>query len=279
MKEQIRLKKVLRYVFALLFVLVSFTFNLFALYGKVVGVHDGDSFTLLDDNNVQYKIRLNGIDCPELKQAFGKTAKQFVSALIFDKYVTVETTKNDRYGRCIGIVKLANGKILNEELLKSGYAWHFLKYDKNPVWSYYEDMARKHKLGLWSEPNPIAPWDWRKSRKRRRYLNIRKLSTIMNDKPNIDERDKEIEVILGKVNRLQTIKLLNQKDDRHTLVGFGQKKQVKGLIEALLFESRYKLSDSFVLRKPPTSLIPKTFALSNTTKKNYLKQNDFTFSN
>jgi micrococcal nuclease len=82
----------------------------------------------LDSNNVQHKIRLHGIDCPELNQPFGKAAKQFVSDLIFGNYVNVETNKKDRYGRTIGIVTLANNTILNEVILKNGYAWHYLEY-------------------------------------------------------------------------------------------------------------------------------------------------------
>lgn len=148
-----------------LFLLLAISIQTFALYGRVVGVHDGDSFTLLDDNNVQYKIRLHGIDCPELNQPFGKAAKQFVSDLIFGKYVNVETNKKDRYGRTIGIVTLANNTILNEVTLKNGYAWHYLEYDTNPLWSELETNAKANKLGLWLDLNPIAPWEWRKLKK------------------------------------------------------------------------------------------------------------------
>jgi micrococcal nuclease len=135
------------------------------LTGKVVGVHDGDSFTLLTANNTQYKIRLNGIDCPELKQDFGNVAKQFTSSLIFGKFVTVQTEKKDRYGRMLGVVVLENGKVLNEELLRYGYAWHFKKYNNNSKWAKLEINARKNKLGLWKQTNPIAPWDYRKAKK------------------------------------------------------------------------------------------------------------------
>jgi micrococcal nuclease len=149
----------------LLLLLLSISIHTFALYGRVVGVHDGDSFTLLDDNNVQYKIRLHGIDCPELNQPFGKAAKQFVSALIFGQYVNVETSKKDHAGRTIGIVTLANHIILNEAILKNGYAWHCLEYDSNPNWTELETNAKLNKLGLWIDSNPIAPWVWRKMKK------------------------------------------------------------------------------------------------------------------
>lgn len=151
----------------LILLLLSISFQTFALYGRVVGVHDGDSFTLLDDNNVEHKIRLHGIDCPELKQAFGKAAKYFVSNLIFNQYVNVETSKKDRYGREIGTVIMADGKILNEEILKSGYAWHYLEYDTKPSWTKMEQNAKTAKVGLWADSNPIEPWFWRKMKKQK----------------------------------------------------------------------------------------------------------------
>lgn len=149
----------------LILLLLSISIQIFALYGRVVGVLDGDSFTLLDSNNVQYKIRLHGIDCPELNQPFGKAAKQFVSDLMFGQYVNVETSKKDRYGRNIGVVTLSNKVILNEALLKNGYAWHYTEYDSSAIWSGFEASAKANKLGLWIDSNPIAPWLWRKMKK------------------------------------------------------------------------------------------------------------------
>jgi endonuclease YncB( thermonuclease family) len=86
--------------------------------------------------------------------------------LIFGQYVNVETNKKDRYGRTIGIVTLANNTILNEVILKNGYAWHYLEYDTNPLWTELETYAKANKLGLWLELNPIAPWEWRKMKKK-----------------------------------------------------------------------------------------------------------------
>jgi micrococcal nuclease len=135
--------------------------------GKVVGVHDGDTFTLLTKENVQYKVRLHGVDCPELKQDFGKVCKKYTSDVIFNKTVKVEYSKKDRYGRIVGIVILPNGKILNEELLRYGYGWHYLKYDTNPKWTKLETEAKEAKLGLWKQPNATPPWDYRKEKKRK----------------------------------------------------------------------------------------------------------------
>lgn len=130
--------------------------------GKVVKVSDGDTFTMLLSGNQQVRIRLHGIDCPEKKQDYGNVAKQYTGNLVFGKIVKVVEMDTDRYGRTIGMVYLSDGRILNEELLKAGLAWHFLKYDKRAAWTEMERQARAKKIGLWQTPNPIAPWEFRK---------------------------------------------------------------------------------------------------------------------
>lgn len=137
------------------------------LRGKVVSVADGDTFTLLTRDNKQIKIRLHGVDCPEKKQDFGARAQQFTSSMVFGKEVAVEVKKKDRYGRSTALVYLADGKMLNEELLREGYAWHYKTYDKNPAWAALEAEARKDKRGLWAAKRPVAPWTYRKNRKKK----------------------------------------------------------------------------------------------------------------
>lgn len=132
-----------------------------AITGRVVAVADGDTFTLLVNGKRQLKIRLHGIDCPEKKQDFGQVAKDFTSKQVFGKTVTVKPTDTDRYGRTIAIVLLADQISLNELLLKNGLAWHYLQYDKNPNWNKLEQSARKKKIGLWRQPNAVAPWTFR----------------------------------------------------------------------------------------------------------------------
>ena len=83
--------------------------------GKVVGVADGDTITVLWDK-VQMRIRLYGIDTPEMGQAYGKRAKQFTSGIVSGENVRVESITEDRYGRTVGIVFL-DGLNLNEELI------------------------------------------------------------------------------------------------------------------------------------------------------------------
>lgn len=129
---------------------------------KVIGVKDGDTVVLLLDGKEQ-TVRLAHIDCPEKNQPFGKKAKQFASDLCFEKYVTLNhKNKLDRNQRLIAEIILDNGQNLNKELVRAGLAWHFKKYSKEIEYSELENEARETKIGLWSEPNPIAPWDWRK---------------------------------------------------------------------------------------------------------------------
>jgi endonuclease YncB( thermonuclease family) len=133
------------------------------LVGKVVSVADGDTFTMLV-NNEQIRIRLHGIDCPEKSQDFGNVAKQFLSGYVFGKVVTVQNMDTDRYGRTVGMVTI-DGINVNEKLLEAGLAWHYIKYDKNPKWTEVEEVARSQKKGLWSQSNPIPPWEYRKMKR------------------------------------------------------------------------------------------------------------------
>lgn len=130
--------------------------------GKVVGVHDGDTFTLLVDGNRKVKVRLHGIDCPEIGQPYGRVARDTAAAYIAGKTLTIDSLTRDRYGRVIAKVNCGNGVVLNEVLLKTGLAWHYKRYDKSELWSNYEVQARAERKGLWIEPDALPPWDWRK---------------------------------------------------------------------------------------------------------------------
>ncbi|WP_047533501.1 thermonuclease family protein [Methylotenera sp. N17] len=138
------------------------------LQGRVVGVTDGDTITVLDATNNQYKVRLAGIDAPEKKQPFGQVAKRSLSDLIYNKTVLVDWTKHDRYERIVGKVWV-NELDANLEQVKRGLAWHYTKYKKEqPLedrlsYLHAQEEARESKTGLWIEPNPTPPWDWRKA--------------------------------------------------------------------------------------------------------------------
>ncbi|MBM7419720.1 MULTISPECIES: thermonuclease family protein [Chryseobacterium] len=133
---------------------------------KVIGVKDCDTVEILMDGKPQI-VRLSHIDCPEKKQPFGNNAKQFASDLCFGKKVKLSTGwKKDRNKRLLAEIILSNGKNLNKELVKNGFAWHYKKYSKDNSYDDLEKQARKLKLGLWNDKMPTAPWEWRKSRKK-----------------------------------------------------------------------------------------------------------------
>jgi micrococcal nuclease len=137
------------------------------IVGRVIGIKDGDTIELLVDGK-PVTIRLFGVDCPEKSQAFGKAAKQYTSAVCFGKVARVEAkAKRDRYKRVLGVVYVGNVN-LNEALLRKGLAWHYTQYSDNIVWARLEDSARIQRLGLWNDPQPMAPWLWRKAKRKPR---------------------------------------------------------------------------------------------------------------
>jgi micrococcal nuclease len=131
--------------------------------GKVVRVADGDTIEVLV-NNRQVRVRLFGVDAPELHQPFGNRARQGTSELTFGKTVTVRVNRMDEYGRVVGEVILPDGASLNQELVRRGLAWwyrHYAPQDKQL--EALEAEARRAKRGLWADARPIEPWVWRQS--------------------------------------------------------------------------------------------------------------------
>ena len=137
-------------------------------------VTDGDTIVVLDASKVQHKIRLTGIDAPERSQAFGTKSKEHLSDLVAGKSVVVDYSKYDRYQRILGKV-LVNGEDVNLEQVESGMAWHYKQYqgEQSPAdrvkYSDAELEARRHKLGLWHDPNPVPPWEYRQAK--RKHMN------------------------------------------------------------------------------------------------------------
>lgn len=150
----------MKYLLLLLFLLTTFSFAN-SINGKVVSISDGDTFTLLDQNNVQHKIRLAEIDAPENSQPFGKAAKKQLSYFIFNKIVRVDYTELDRYQRIIGKVFIEQ-LYISEEMIRTGFAWHYKQYSSSEKLAALEYEARKNKIGFWSVPGAVAPWQWRK---------------------------------------------------------------------------------------------------------------------
>ena len=153
------------------------------LMGRVVGVTDGDTVTVLDAANAQHKVRLAGIDAPEKGQPFGERSKENLSRLVFGRDVRVDWHKRDRYGRVVGTVWVASpdapcrqrsdcAKTLDAGMaqLTVGLAWHYKKYasEQEPQqrgeYAFAEEEARARRVGLWTDANPVPPWEWRHSR-------------------------------------------------------------------------------------------------------------------
>ena len=152
----------------LIFVLFLSNFvNAKTIEGLVVGVADGDTITVLDQQKNTYKIRLQGIDAPEKKQAFGEKSKQSLHDLVHGKQVRIEYDKEDKYGRIVGKITLDDLDICLQQLLL-GMAWHYKKYQNEQsvadrvVYNDAELKSKSLKLGLWADETPTPPWEFRK---------------------------------------------------------------------------------------------------------------------
>ena len=147
--------------------------------GTVVSVTDGDTIKVLDAENVQYKVRLTGIDAPERGQPFGTTSRDHLVSLVAGKEVQVESDKSDHYGRVLGKVWIqpsncpSCGKTIdaNHAQVLSGMAWWYRYYAKEQSpedrgrYESAEDEAKAGKWGLWAGLHPIEPYEWRKGKR------------------------------------------------------------------------------------------------------------------
>jgi endonuclease YncB( thermonuclease family) len=134
---------------------------------RVVGVTDGDTITVLAPGNVQYRIRLAGIDAPEHNQAFGTRSKQNLSRLVFGKAVMLDCGKEESYGRLVCKVLLRDGEDACLDQVKAGMAWQYKQFENEQTpadraaYAAAEDGAREAHTGLWADAHPIVPWDFR----------------------------------------------------------------------------------------------------------------------
>ena len=149
-----------------------------AFDGRVVGIADGDTLTVIDAQHQQYKIRLMGIDAPEKAQPFGQKSKSNLSALAFNRDVEIVGNKKDRYGRLIAKVMVADANCntpncpktidANLEQIKAGLAWWYRHYAKEQSPRDREDYevaefnAKARRAGLWGHKLPIPPWEFRR---------------------------------------------------------------------------------------------------------------------
>jgi endonuclease YncB( thermonuclease family) len=160
-------------LFVLLFLIVALPACSADYRARVIGIADGDTLTVLAADKTQHRIRLHGIDAPETGQDFGSRAKQAAASLAFGKTVKILPRDTDRYGRTVAEVILPDSRSLNCEMVRQGMAWWYRPYAPHAATlSRLEARARAARVGLWSQPNPVPPWDWRKgdvSRKRRAW--------------------------------------------------------------------------------------------------------------
>ena len=132
----------------------------------VIGVIDGDTIRVLtDDTKEQITIRLYGIDAPEKKQRHGPQSKQAMSDMVFNKRVTVSPISVDLYGRTIAKVFVENQDV-GQAMVCNGEAWWYCQYARRDrQLSLCQKTAKQQQIGIWSEKNPVAPWDFRKQKK------------------------------------------------------------------------------------------------------------------
>ena len=127
---------------------------------RVVTVHDGDTVTCVDPAGRTEKIRLLGIDAPEYRQPYGHAAREALAAKLAAGGVQVETTARDQHGRLLATLSIGNRDI-NREMVAEGLAWVFGGFAPDEDLLAAEAEARRQRRGLWADPHPVAPSDWR----------------------------------------------------------------------------------------------------------------------
>jgi endonuclease YncB( thermonuclease family) len=128
---------------------------------RVVRVLDGDTVVVLDAAQQQHRVRLANIDAPESRQPFGARSKQALSGFVFGRDVVLDVRGTDRYGRTIAVLRI-EGRDVNLAMVEAGYAWMYRAYSSDPLYAAAELRARAGRRGLWAEPNPTPPWEWRR---------------------------------------------------------------------------------------------------------------------
>ena len=137
---------------------------------KVVKVIDGNTIEVMTSDNETYKVKFKEIDCPEINQLFGIEAKKLTEKILLKKKVTVTIKGKDRWGNRLVSITLGNGKDINSELLKKGYAWHNSRLSSDKSLKSLETNAKANKIGLWESENPTPPWVFR----RQQTMNVAK---------------------------------------------------------------------------------------------------------
>jgi endonuclease YncB( thermonuclease family) len=148
--------------------LLTFVYVSWAQDHLVLRVIDGDTVTLEKDGKIK-TVRFDGIDCPEKSQPYGPEAAALITGLIGDHRVNVIENQIGKYGRTIGVIEVG-GLNLNEALVSAGLAWVYDAYCKGRTCDDLRQLqaqAQKGRVGLWADPDPLAPWDWRRGKGRK----------------------------------------------------------------------------------------------------------------
>jgi micrococcal nuclease len=150
------MKKLLIILFCL------FPYFLYAqtITGKVIRIADGDTFTILSQDNKQERIRLDAIDAPEKGQDFSEKSRQHLASFIEGKTVNINYKTKDMYGRILGTVFI-NDTNINYDMVRQGLAWQY-RYNRDKNYAGLQAEAQANKRNIWSIPNPVPPWEWRK---------------------------------------------------------------------------------------------------------------------
>lgn len=137
-----------------------------ATSGFCAHVADGDT-VVLQQGNRSIRVRLGGIDAPEKSQTYGEESKAELARLIDGKQVYLVETDQDKYGRSVGVIFLREGDTflnINLAMLEAGAAWHYKQYSLGSAYAEAEQHARTARRGLWADPSPTPPWDFRHRR-------------------------------------------------------------------------------------------------------------------
>lgn len=133
---------------------------------RVIHIADGDTITVLDAETKEIRVRLQGTDAPEKGQAFGMESRRHLSELLLGKEVTLQGDKTDKYGRVLCKV-IIDDRDANLEQINAGFAWLYRQYERDlssedrDSYANAEIEAHDAKRGLWSEPAPAPPWEYR----------------------------------------------------------------------------------------------------------------------
>ena len=159
------MKKVLKIIILILFVF-QISCGVVSQEYTVKYVSDGDTITVINNKtNKKIKVRLFGIDAPEITQEYGLESKEYLLGLIKDKSIIVKGNTYDKYGRLLGTIYV-DGININETMVQTGNAWWYKKFDpKNTKVRDMQIKAKESKLGLWKNVNAIAPEEYRKNQK------------------------------------------------------------------------------------------------------------------